>query len=84
MNFKVSKTQAPDIIVNAYCIVNVNIIHHSEFSNRLMMPIPRLSKHAVYSQSVCNMITANKGWFLQWSSAISQNISMNQQVGVYK
>ena len=35
-----------------HCIVNVHIIHHSEFSNRLMMPFPRISKHAVYSWRV--------------------------------
>ena len=51
------KTQAASIVA----IVNVHIVHHSEFSNnRLITPFPRISNHAVYSQRVCNVITTNK------------------------
>ena len=40
---------------NKYCCywkVNVHIAHHSEFSNRVLMPFPRISNHAVYSWRV--------------------------------
>ena len=39
-----SKTQATSIVAIA-CVVNVHYIHRSEFSNRLMMPLPRIFKH---------------------------------------
>ena len=32
-----------------HCIVHGHFIHHSEFSNRVLMPFPRISNHAVYS-----------------------------------
>ena len=63
---KVTKMWLPQDTGNKYCchcIVNVHIVHHSEFSNRVLMPFPRISNHAVYSQRVCNVITTNKRWF---------------------
>ena len=47
-----------------HCIVNVHIIHHSECSNRVLMPFPRISNHTMqYTHSVCNLITTNKRVF---------------------
>ena len=43
-----------------HCIVNVNIIHNSEFPNRVLIPFPRIPRHALYTKRVLITITTNK------------------------
>ena len=46
-------------------MLNVHIVQHSEFSNWVLMPFPRISNRAVYSWRVCTMITQTIVDFLQ-------------------
>ena len=43
-----------------HCIVNVNIIHYSEFPNRVLIPFPRIPRHALYTKRVLITITTNE------------------------
>ena len=43
-----------------HCTVSVHLMHHSEFSNRLQMPFPRIFIHAVNSQRVCTRLSSKR------------------------